>query len=119
MDANFVTDHRGQPCHICAAAQESRTRRKHGTWKLGEVVAHPQPDVSMTLPIFVCTTNSHHTRRLTEGEEDLLPGPMSPFNIRLFMEMLWEMNDGMNVPSPAWIARRVGLDAKSVTPYYN
>eukprot|EP00973_Karenia_brevis_P075593 10502139-Karenia_brevis.AAC.1 len=24
-----------------------------------------------------------------------------------------------HVPSPAWIARRVGLDAKSVTPYYN
>ena len=91
----------------------------YGVWELGEIEAKPAKDVSVNVPGYTCTQNKKHKMQMTQGEEDLFPPPLSPLNLRFFCELLWDVCDGLTVPSPAIIARKLGMQRENVTPYLN
>ena len=72
----------------------------------------------MGIPCWVCSQNKKHTRALTEGEEDLFPGPMSPINCRLMMELMWDLVEQLRLPSVRQMAKRLGVREEQLRPYY-
>jgi len=59
----------------------------------------PRRSLTVSIPVYTCTVNRSHTMSLTEGEEDFFPGPNSKLNLRYTCQMLWEIADGIGIPS--------------------
>lgn len=119
IENGFVDDRRGKPCDSCGETQRKKRNADGGVLQLGEAIRRPKPWMTVSIPIYVCSVNAKHTRQITRGHEDLFPGPMSPVNIRMFMEFLWRLADGMDLPSCTKLARDVGFKPDSLRPYYN
>jgi hypothetical protein len=119
IDAGLVDDRRGQPCPVCPSVQRKTRNSAGGTLCLGEVIRHPKPWMSISVPVYVCSVNSKHMQHLTEGHEDVFPGPMSPVTLRRYLEFLWLLTDGLTVPSCIQLARDLGVKPESLRPYYN